>query len=95
MTLSEANRNLSLIDCSDPDAVAEALAERARALAEFAASAPKELLTETLEAGEDLRRRLLAGQIEARRELEQMTRLTRGLESTLSEHESGGITCFG
>jgi len=96
MTLSDANRILNEVDCLDGDAVAAALTERARAIAEFAASAPQELLDETLEAGESLRRRLEVAQIEARRELDQMTRLSRGLESVLNEHQATEhITCFG
>jgi hypothetical protein len=34
-------------------------------------------------------------QIEARREVDRMKRLTRGLESTLSEHQADHIKCFG
>jgi hypothetical protein len=95
MTLHEANQILSRVDCRDPEAVAEALKERARAIAEFAASAPKELLDETLAAGEAFRDRLEMTQIEARREVDRMKRLTRGLESTLSEHQADHIKCFG
>jgi len=96
MTLNDANRILNEIDCLDGDAVATALTERARAIAEFAASAPQELLKETLEAGESLRRRLEDAQLEARRELHQMTKLSRGLASILNEHQAAEhITCFG
>jgi hypothetical protein len=95
MTLRESNLLLEELDCRDTDAVTAALTERARAIAEFAASAPQDVLNETLTAGEAFRDRLEMAQVEARRELNRMTRLTRGLESTLSERENDHIQCFG
>lgn len=95
MSLPEANQRLQDVDCRDADAVALALTERARSIAEFAASASPELLRATHTAGEDLRERLEFAQIEVRRELDRMSRLTRGLSSNLDEHQPDRITCFG
>ena len=96
MTLTEANHLLTEVDCRDPDAVGAALIDRARAIAEFASTASQELLKDTLDAGEALRERLEMAQIEARREVDCMTKLSRGLESTLgSVYQSDRITCFG
>ena len=97
MTLAEANHALSCADCHDPEAVAAALTERGRALTEFAASASADLLAETLEAGAAFRDRLEFAQIEIRRELDGMTKLSRGLQSTLDAQQADcdRITCFG
>ena len=95
MTLSEANQVLMGVDCSDPDAVASALTHRARAIAEFASTAPQGLLRETLASGEALRDRLELNQLEGRREIDRITQLSRGLESTLVDQQADLITCFG
>ena len=95
MTLREANLRLVQVDCNDADDVDAALTERARAIAEFAASASQELLNQTLASGEDFRRRLESAQAEARQELDRMTNLSRGLESTLDQSEPDHVTCFG
>lgn len=95
MTLHEANQLLLEVDCRDPDAVACALTDRARAIAEFAAAAAPDLLQETLVAGEAFRDRFEHAQIETRRELDRMTKLSRGLESTLDDCQPDRITCFG
>ena len=94
MNLAEANQALLAVDCRDPEAVSMVLTERSRSLAEFAASASPELLMDALEAGEDFRERLEQAQIEARRELDRMTKLSRGLTSTLDQHRHR-VTCFG
>ena len=95
MTLPEANQRLLDVDCRDQEAVASALTERARAIAEFAASASPDLLRETLAAGEFFRERLESFQIESRGDLDRMTNLSRGLQSTLDESQPDQITCFG
>lgn len=95
MTLTEANRILVTVDCRDPDAATAALADRARAIAEFAASASLDSLNESLAAGEAFRQKLEDAQTEARRELGRITNLTRGLETTLGECQADRITCFG
>jgi len=95
MTLSEANRILAEIDCCDPEAAAVALIERARAIVEFAAVAPPELLIETQASGEAFRNRLEQARIEAHRELDRMAKLSRGLESTLDRRQANHFTCFG
>ena len=93
MTIPEANQLLLEVDCGDPQAVAAALTGRAQAIAEFAATASQDLLKETLASGEDLRKRLEHVRIETRRELDRMTKLRRGLESTLDQPDR--VTCFG
>jgi hypothetical protein len=95
MTLKDANQTLTETDCCDAEAVTAALTERARAIVEFAALAPKELLLETHEAGEAFRDRLELAKIEAHRELDRMTKLSRGLESTLDQPQTLHFTCFG
>ena len=95
MTLAEANRILAETDCHDTEATGTALAARARAIVEFAAVAPPDLLSETLAAGERFRDRLELAQIEAHRELDQMTKLSRGLESTLDQTRPYSVACFG
>ena len=95
MTITEANQLLSTVDCNDPEAVAAALTARARAIAEFAATATKELLEETLATGDAFRKRLEMVQAETCCELDRMTKLSRGLESTLDQCESDRVTCFG
>ena len=95
MTLIEANQLLLEVDCRDPDAVASALTDRARAIAEFASTASADLLEETLSAGVTFRDRLEHAQIETRRELDRMTKLSRGLESTLDQGQPDRVTCFG
>lgn len=95
MTLPEANFRLLAVDCNDPDAVAFALTERARAIAEFAASASREVLEETLAAGENFRQSLEHAQIDARREVDRMTKLSRGLASTLDQYQPDRVSCFG
>jgi hypothetical protein len=95
MTLAEVNQLMEQVDCRDAGAVEAALIERARALAEHASSASRELLKQTLVTGNEFRERLEMAQIESRRELDRMTKLRRGLASTLAEHQSDQITCFG
>ena len=95
MTLAEVNQRLLAVDCNDSEAVEAALTERARAIAEFAASASHEALADTLAAGEALRHRLEFAQIETRRDLDRMTKLRRGLASTLDESQPDRVTCFG
>ena len=95
MTITEANQLLSVVDCNDPEAVAAALTDRARAIAEFASTAPKELLEDTLATGDAFRKRLEMVQAETCRELDRMTKLSRGLESTLDQCEPDRVTCFG
>ena len=95
MTLIEANQVLLAVDCSDAEAVAAALTGRAQALAEFASTASTDVLNETLASGEGLRKRLEQVQIEIRRELNQLTKLSRGLKSTLDEWQPDRVTCFG
>jgi hypothetical protein len=95
MTLNDANQTLAETDCGDADAVATALIERSRAIVEFAALAPRELLLETQAAGEAFRDRLELARIEAHRELDRMTKLSRGLESTLDQRQALNFTCFG
>lgn len=96
MTLREANRMLAHTDCNDTQAVAAALTERARAIVEFAAVAPKELLLETFKTGEEFRARLELARSEARLELDRATKLSRGLESTLDGHQAFHVVaCFG
>ena len=95
MTIAEANQLLATVDCNDPDAVASALTDRARAIAEFASTATKELLEETLAIGDAFRTRLEMVQAGTCRELDRMTNLSRGLESTLDQFEPDRVTCFG
>jgi hypothetical protein len=95
MTLSEANRILTETDCRDPEAAALALIDRARAIVEFAAVAPQDLLLETRAAGEAFRNRLEQARIEAHRELDRMAKLSRGLESNLDRRQANHFTCFG
>ena len=95
MTLSEANLRLLDADCNDPDSVAVALTDRARAITEFAASAPVNLLRETLATGEAFRDLLAHARIETRRDLDRMTKLSRGLASTLDQSQAERVTCFG
>lgn len=95
MTLSEANQVLMDVDCNDLDAVASALTLRARAIAEYASAAHQDLLRETLASGEAFRDRLEFNQLEGRREIDRITQLRRGLESTLVDQQVDLITCFG
>jgi hypothetical protein len=95
MTLEEVNVLLAHTDCFDTAAVELALNARARAIAEFAASAPRGLLAETHAAGQAFRDRLEMAQIERRRALDRMTNLSRGLQANLEEHRARCVTCFG
>ena len=95
MTLLDANQRLLEVDCRDPDAVISALTDRARAIAEFAACAPREALLDLLASGEAFRQRLESAKNETRRELDRMTNLNRGLVSTLDQSEPDRVTCFG
>jgi hypothetical protein len=95
MTLKEANRVLAETDCGDTDAVAVALTARARAIVEFAAVAPRGLLVETLDAGEEFRGRLEHAHVEVHRDLDRLTKLTRGLASTVDQRRPHCVRCFG
>ncbi|HEY3742196.1 MAG TPA: hypothetical protein VGL53_20230 [Bryobacteraceae bacterium] len=96
MTLREANRLMAQTDCNDTQAAAAALTERARAIVEFAAVAPRDLLVETYKVGEEFRARLELARNDARVELDRATKLSRGLESTLDRHQAFHVVaCFG
>ena len=95
MTLKRANQRLLEVDCGDPGAVAAALHDRARAIAEFAASAADADLRETLVAGDVFRDRLERARVETRQELERMTELVRGIRSTMDQGQPDRVSCFG
>ncbi len=95
MTIREANQLLLDVDCNDPEAVSAVLTDRARALAEFAATSSKELLEESLAAGNAFRQRLEGALVETRRELDRMTVLSHGLQSNLDQIQPDQIMCFG
>ena len=97
MTLAEATLALDAVDCHDLDAVRQALAERARAIAEFAATATRDALLDTLESGAQLLERLERVRIDSMRDLDRMVTLHRGLQSNFDPASAAKdqVTCFG
>jgi hypothetical protein len=96
MTLAESNAALLDADCTDLDAIAATLTDRARSIAQFAAISDRPTLTAALTAGDDFMDRLELAQLNASRELECLIKLKRGLLANLDlssteEH----VVCFG
>ena len=83
MTLAESILLLRQTDCKDLEVVATALTLRARAIAEFAATADPLLLASALQAGEEFLTRLETTQMSAYRELDNLRKLKHGLVTNL------------
>ena len=96
MTLPEADQCLLEADCADLDTVAAVLAERARAIAQYAAAADRPTLVQTLTVGEEFRERLELAQRNAEREIDRLRKLKRGLLVNLEPAGTDDqVVCFG
>jgi hypothetical protein len=96
MSLQEVNQELLQTDCDDLHAVATALTNRARVIAQFAAVADQATLEQTYAAGEEFRERLELSQINASRELDGLRKLKKGLQANIEPGPPRDqIVCFG